>query len=177
MDGLEVFDVMTHADKPYFNQEKDKLTVDTMAKNIQQSVYDASIITDYDDIFNNKKYNTESNNEISDSIKDTEEREINFKSPIDIQSNGILQNALSGLDKSGIVERDNIGNNITQNTNIIKPTQNIKNSSNDNDKIKSILDIINRKINTDTNNNISTSDILNTEFSNDISEYSDEFDN
>ncbi len=71
IDGMEVFDIMTHADQPYFNQEKDKLTVDTMGKNIQQSVYDASIITEYNDDFNNKKYSND-NLEKSNSNKNQE---------------------------------------------------------------------------------------------------------
>ncbi len=166
IDGMEVFDIMTHADQPYFNQEKDKLTVDTMGKNIQQSVYDASIITDYNDDFNNKKYSND-NLEKSNSNKNQEiESQKISNIGNDIQSNSEINtdNKLSISSNTYEFKKESNKNlNTFSNT---KPTT-------DNEKIKSILDIINKKMN-NTDNNISTSDILNTEFSNDITEYSDD---
>lgn len=166
IDGMEVFDIMTHADQPYFNQEKDKLTVDTMGKNIQQSVYDASIITDYNDDFNNKKYSND-NLEKSNSNKNQEiESQKISNIGNDIQSNSEINtdNKLSTSSNTYEFKKESNKNlNTFSNT---KPTT-------DNEKIKSILDIINKKMN-NTDNNISTSDILNTEFSNDITEYSDD---
>ncbi len=170
MDGMEVFDIMTHADQPYFNQEKDKLTVDTMGKNIQQSVYDASIITEYNDDFNNKKYSND-NLEKSNSNKNQEIESQKISMENDITIKDIQINSEKYTDKKTIITTNTYELKQDSNKNI-NSTNSVKNTT-DNEKIKSILDIINKKMN-NTDNNISTSDILNTEFSNDITEYSDD---